>query len=164
MLIRILRHFMTSHWKLKKLFSAEVMQRIGSVIAQAEQKHSGEIRFVVEAVLPWRYLWCRDSTRERALNLFSKLRVWDTEQNTGVLIYLLFAEKSVEIIADRALARAISQPIWDDICLKMKNSFRQGQFEKGVIIGIETISAHLVQHFPSENIKTNQLPDQPIIM
>ena len=109
-------------------------------------------------------LFRNQPARERALDLFSHLRIWDTAHNNGVLIYLLLADRNVEIIADRGIDARVGQAGWDAICRDMETEFRPGQFERGVINGIEAVSRHLATHFPPDGLPHNELPDQPVVM
>ena len=97
--------------------------------------------------------------RERALDIFSQLRVWDTEHNNGVLIYLLLADRDVEIIADRGIDAHVGAAGWETICRAMEKDFRAGLFEHGVIKGIEDVSRLLARHFPpAPPGRRNELP------
>ena len=137
------------------------MQRV----AASETRHSGEIRVCVEAGLPLSYLWRGATARERAVTLFGKLRVWDTEQNNGVLIYLLLAEHRIEIVADRGLDRHVGAAQWQAIVGSMREAFAAGRFEDGLNAAIAAVHALLVQHFALEPGRTNpnELPDAPLV-
>lgn len=112
---------------------ASALQRLGAQVAASElQQHRGGIRIVAEAGLPWSYLRRHARTRERALMLFSKHRVWDTEHNNGVLIYLLMPEHAFEIVADRGLARHVPPEVWQQMAAQMSAQFRQGHYEEGL--------------------------------
>ena len=102
--------------------------------------------------------------RERALEVFGLLRVWDTEQNAGVLIYLLLADRDVEIVADRGIDRAVNDAAWQAICTRMETSFREGRFAEGVVTGVVEISALLAQHFPRTGTGANEIPDRPVVL
>jgi uncharacterized membrane protein len=104
------------------------------------------------------------SARGRAIDMFSLLRVWDTEHNNGVLLYLLLADRDVEIVADRGISRHVAPDEWERICREMERAFRQGRFEEGVLAGIRTVSAHLVRHHPGEGKRLNELPDAPVVL
>lgn len=133
-------------------------------IAAAESLHDGQLRFVVEAALDWRPLLAGQTARERALEVFSQLRVWDTEHNNGVLIYLLLADRDVEIIADRGIHEKLSEASWEAICREMEAAFRNGRFEAGVLAGVRAVGDHLAQHFPPREDGANELPDEPVIL
>lgn len=140
------------------------MQAIESAIAESETTHYGEIRFAVESALDVDSLLKGKSARERAIEVFSQLRVWDTELNNGVLIYLLLADHKVEIVADRGVHREVGQQGWDKICREMEQAFRQERFEEGVVAGIHAISEHLLRHYPAQGGNVNELQDTPILL
>jgi uncharacterized membrane protein len=123
---------------------AHLEQRIGS----SERRHSGEIRVCVEAGLPLSYLWRRASARERAVSLFGKLRVWDTEHNNGVLIYLLLAERAIEVVADRGLARRVDTAVWQGIVAALSGELKAGRYREGVESAVDAVTKLLEQHFP----------------
>jgi len=161
---RIVRHLLTPHWKVKQVFPAPSLRAIEVVIGESETTHFGEIRFAVEAALDPMALLQGRSARERAVEVFSQLRVWDTERNNGVLIYLLLADRRVEIVADRGIHRDVGQSGWEVICREMECSFRQGRFEQGVMEGIRAVARHLVRHYPASGVNENELPDEPAIL
>lgn len=161
---RIIRHLLTPHWKVKRVFPARALRSIEAAIRESETTHFGEIRFAVEVALDPMALLQDRSARERAVEVFSQLRVWDTEHNNGVLIYLLLADRRVEIVADRGIHRDVGQPGWEAICREMERSFRQGRFEQGVVEGIRTVASHLVRHYPASGANENELPDKPVIL
>jgi uncharacterized membrane protein len=161
---RILRHLLTSDISLRKKFSPAVMKSIESAIAESEKLHSGEIRFAVENTLELFPLLKGVSARDRAIAVFSELGIWDTEQNNGVLIYLLLADHDVEIIADRGVNKKVSMDEWETICKQMEDTFRRGEFEQGVKNGIRSISKYLESYFPPDGHDRNELPDKPVII
>lgn len=164
-LSRMMRHFSTSQFSLRKIFTDEALSAIEQSIHRAESNHDGEICFAVEASLSTNALLSNQTARERALEVFSLLHVWDTECNNGVLIYLLLADRDVEIVADRGLNEKITSTQWESICQRMELAFVQQQFEAGVIEGIHCISTHLNEHFPCDGfVKKNELPNKPIIL
>jgi len=158
---RLLKHIFVTPGALHRAFPRSTRERIREAIAATETRHSGEIRFAMEAALPWSYLRRDAPARQRALMVFSKLRVWDTEQNNGVLLYVELADRSVEIVADRGIAHKVGTADWETICRAMREHFRRGDYEAGAVAGIEAIGARLEQHFPlapgMEN--PNELPD-----
>jgi uncharacterized membrane protein len=109
-------------------------------------------------------VWSRVSPRARAVAVFSQLRVWDTEQNSGVLIYLLLADRDVEIVADRGIHRRVGEATWEAVCKRMEGHFRSGRFEEGVIAGISEVSALLRSHFPAGPGDVDELPDKPVVL
>jgi uncharacterized membrane protein len=163
-LIRFFRHLLSTPWHVSTYFSPQSLKAIEQAINLSEQKHAGEIRFVVEAGLhPIEIIQCK-APRRRALELFGRLNIWDTEHNNGVLIYLLLADRDVEIVVDRGIHRLVEQTVWDKICHDMEQQFRNGKFEAGVLQGIAEISAVLEQHFPLNGIKKNEVPNQAVVM
>ncbi len=161
---RIWRHILMSEIQVKRCFPEAVLNGIQSAVQQSETTHSGEIRFVVEGELTWAQL-LRDMTpRARALEVFSRLRVWDTEHNNGVLIYVLLADRVVEIVADRGIHRHAGEEVWRDICKLMQAEFRAGRFEDGGVKGVTAISALLRKHVPAEGENSNELPDKPLLI
>jgi uncharacterized membrane protein len=161
---RIIRHLVEHHWRVRRLFPAPVLERIEQVIKQGEATHAGQVRFVVEGALDGAALFRNQPARSRALDVFSHLRIWDTVHNNGVLIYLLLADRDVEIVADRGIDVKVGAEGWEKICREMEADFRAGQFERGVIKGIEAVSRELASHFPPRGPHPNELPDKPVVM
>ncbi|MET4804103.1 TPM domain-containing protein [Bradyrhizobium sp. LB11.1] len=161
---RIVRHLFQHHWRAKRVFPQAVLERVERAIRQSEATHSGQIRFVVEGALDGRPLFRNQHARERALDVFSHLRIWDTAHNNGVLIYLLLADRNVEIIADRGIDAKVGAAGWETICRAMESEFGSGQFERGVIDGISAVSRELAKHFPPDGTHPNELPDRPVVM
>jgi uncharacterized membrane protein len=143
-----------------------VLTRIREAIAASEAAHSGEIRFAVEATMPWSYLRRDAPVRERALMIFSKLRVWDTALNNGVLIYIELADHQIEIVADRGIGPRVEPEEWSAIAAAMRDRFRAGEFEAGAIAGVQAVGALLARHFPLADGERNpdELPDQPVVL
>lgn len=152
------------YWLVKRYFPRHVLAGIERAIGESEADHMGEIRFAVEAALDFWPLMRGKMARERALEVFSRLRVWDTEHNSGVLIYLLLADRDVEIVADRGIHAQVGDAQWQRICRMMEEDFRQGRFEQGVLAGIREISALLVRHFPATAVNPDELPDKPVVL
>lgn len=161
---RLVRHLLTPPWRVRRVFPPHTMGAIEAAIKESETTHFGEIRFAVEAALDPMALLQGRSARERAVEVFSQLRVWDTERNNGVLIYLLLADRRVEIVADRGIHRDVGEPGWEVICREIERSFRQGRFEQGVVEGIRAVASHLVRHYPASGANKNELPDKPVIL
>src|SRR6187551_3326714 len=145
---RIGRHLIEHRWRVRRIFPPQVLAAIEAAIKASEATHSGQLRFVVEGALDGAPLLRNQSARERALEVFSQLRIWDTEHNNGVLIYLLLADRDVEIIADRGIHQRVGDETWEAICREMEAAFRQGKFESGVITGIHAVGNQLREHFP----------------
>ena len=164
-LLRLLKHRRLDETDAKRLLGAGALQRIEARVAASEARHSGEIRVCVEAGLPLSYLRRDAPVRERAVMMFGKLRVWDTEHNNGVLIYLLLAEHAIEIVADRGLARHVDAAEWQRITATMSAAFRAGQFEAGLNQAVDAVDALLAQHYALAPGATNpnELPDAPYL-
>ena len=161
---RIGKHLIEHQWRVRRIFTESVLARIALAIRAGEATHAGQVRFVVEGALDGAPLFRNQSARERALDMFSQLRIWDTEHNNGVLIYLLLADRKVEIIADRGIDARVGEAGWQAICHAMEAEFRSGRFEAGVIKGIAAVSEVLAKHFPPQGPRLNELPDQPVVM
>lgn len=161
---RFFVHLLSGPWLVRRYFSASAMSSIERAIEASEHSHSGQICFVVEAGLHPSGVMMGLSPKTRALEVFSTLRVWDTGQNNGVLIYLLMADHDVEIIADRGFNQRVSAEGWAQICRDMEQQFAQGEFEAGVLHGVERISQLLQQYFPANQNNENELPNQPILI
>lgn len=163
---RVLRHWFTPPGAVRRAFPETALHRIRDAVAATETQHSGEIRFAVEAALPWSYLWRDASARERALSMFGKLRVWDTAHNNGVLIYVDIADHRVEIIADRGIAQHVAAEHWKEIARRMREHFRAGAFEQGALEGVREIGALLAEHFPlaAGESNPNELPNAPVVL
>ncbi|MCR8957370.1 TPM domain-containing protein [Variovorax sp. S2] len=163
---RIWRHQWMDEADVRRVLPDAAMERLAARVAASERRHSGEIRICVEAGLPWSYLRRDASARERAVTMFGKLRVWDTEHNNGVLIYLLLAEHAIEIVADRGISARVSAAEWAAMTQRMGAAFREGRFEDGLTQALEEMSALLVEHFPlaDDQPDTNELPDAPVVL
>ena len=161
---RILTHLLMPPWRVRTVFPAAALRTIESAIRDCEATHCGEIRFAVEAALHPLALWHKQTARERAIAVFSQLRIWDTAHNNGVLIYLLLADHDVEIIADRGIHPKVGQSAWEAICRDMEAAFKKGAYEAGVLAGIKAIGAHLAVPYPRQGLKDNQLPDSPVLL
>jgi uncharacterized membrane protein len=144
---RIIKHLSIGHAAMRRTFPLAALDRIERTIAEVEQTHAGQ------------------TARERAIEVFSNLRVWDTEHNNGVLVYLLLADRDVEIVADRGIHVRLGPAVWETVCQEMESTFRQGKFEEGVIAGIQRVGAHLALHYPhTGSNKNNELPDKPVLI
>jgi uncharacterized membrane protein len=158
------RHLLEHHWRVRRIFPPAVLASIEQAIKAGEATHAGQIRFVVEGPLDAAPLFRDQPARARALDHFSHLRIWDTAHNNGVLIYLLLADRDVEIVADRGIDTKVGAEGWETICRDMEAEFRTGNFERGVIEGIETVSRELAKHFPPDGHPRNELPDKPVVI
>jgi len=161
---RVVRHLLLDYWTVRSCFPPRVMQSIERAIGEQERRHDGEIRFAVEASLPLIDLVRGIGARDRAIELFGRLRVWDTEQNCGVLIYLLLADKRVEIVADRGIHQKVGPAAWEAICGAMQREFAADRFEHGVILGVEAISDLLATHYPPRGENPDELANRPVIV
>jgi uncharacterized membrane protein len=146
------------------VFPKDELDRIGRAIADGETRHTGQVCFVIEAALPLPRIWHKVKPRERALEVFGLLRVWDTEANDGVLLYVLLADHAVEIIADRGINARVGDAAWQTICRKIEAAFRAGRFADGVEQGIVDIAALLAQHSPRTGPGRNEIPDAPVVL
>ncbi|MFA6051380.1 MAG: TPM domain-containing protein [Methylobacter sp.] len=161
---RWLIHAFMPPWRWRAAFPAAVLTDIETTVKQSEGQHRGELRFAVENALAPVWVWRGMSARHRATEVFSNLRVWDTEENCGVLIYLLLADREVHVVADRGIAKRVSQAEWDMIAQAMQKEFRQGDFRRGALKGIEHITRILAAHFPSGASNPNELSNKPVIV
>jgi len=164
-LLRILKHRWLDEHDAERALGKGTLARIEARVGASEQRHSGEIRVCVEAGLPLSYLWKDLAARDRAVMLFGKLRVWDTEANNGVLIYLLLAEHAIEIVADRGLGHHVPREQWQAIVAGMREPFAAGRFDEGLSAAVDAVDALLVRHFPLATgaANPNELPNRPLI-
>ncbi|WP_027016434.1 TPM domain-containing protein [Comamonas composti] len=161
---RLVRHRLAEPG-LERQIPRPVLDRLEQAITASEATHTGQIRICIEAGLPWSYIWRDATAHERALSQFGKLRVWDTEHNNGVLIYLLLADHAIEIVADRALERSMTTEHWQTLISDMGSAFRAGHYELGLLAALERVSHQLSAHFPQPagTPGLNELPDTPIV-
>lgn len=162
---RFLKHSCTGHWLVRRYFSAAALESIGRAIKDCEAHHAGEIRFVIEAALHGGAAFAGITPRQRAVEVFAQQRVWDTEHNNGVLIYLLLADRAVEIVADRYVARGrVPQSEWDAACHELQKHFRRGDFETGAVAGVQAVASILAKYPPGPRDVGNELPDEPLLL
>lgn len=161
---RILRQLSFPQWRVRRAFPGAVRQAIAAAVANAEQQHAGELRFVVEGRLDWMHLLRGITARQRAVELFSQLRIWDTEQNSGVLIYLQLADRRVEILADRGIHRRVGDQTWQRICREMEQAFHNGKFAEGAVNGVTAVGKVLAEHFPLAGENPDELPNAPVLL
>jgi len=172
-LILLLKHLWLDAADTRRAIPPDLLQRLAEHVAASEQRHSGQIRICVEASLPASYLWrlsrktpLAELIRQRAVTMFGKLRVWDTEHNNGVLIYLLLAEHAIEIVADRGLNSRVDDNHWRTVLAHMAGAFREKRYEDGLMQALEATSAVLVTHFARSGApgqQSNELPDLPLL-
>ena len=162
---RICRHRWLDESDTNRAVPVDLVERLMRRVAASEKRHSGEIRICVEAGLPLSYLWRNAPARERAITLFGKLRVWDTELNNGVLIYLLLADHAIEIVADRGLNQRVTEAEWKAMVDNLSAAVRAGRYEDGLTQALEETSAVLVKHFPlvPSDDNPNELPNRPVV-
>lgn len=164
-LIRWIRHLWLDAADARKLLGSKGLQRLEQAVRDSEARHMGELRLCIEAGLPVASLWQGTSPRDRAVTLFSQLRVWDTEHNNGVLIYLLLAERRIEILADRGLHERVGKQAWQAITAQLSTSLQSGCHEEGLIKAIDAVSALMRQHFPpTSEPNRNELPDAVVLI
>ena len=163
-ILRLMRHLATTRWSTRRSFPQTVRDAIEKAIGECESRHGGEIRFVVETAFDVPELWRNLAPRTRALQLFGQFGVWNTEHNNGVLIYLLLADRKVEIVADRGIDASVGSAGWEKICRDMEAEFAAGRFEQGALAGIAAVSRELARHFPHDGTTRNELPDAPVVL
>lgn len=167
---RFLRHLFTPPWAWRRAFPPAVLDAIEAAIRESESMHTGEIAFAIENALSPGPAWGGLSARERALQVFSDLRVWDTEANNGVLIYVLLADHDIEIVADRGVAARVAPDEWEAVAQAVEAEFRAGRFEAGARVGIARVGAILAQHFPTGGPASpvgdnpDELSNRPVII
>ncbi len=164
--MRWLRHLFLDSLALRRAFPRAMLEAIGRAVAEQEERHRGELRVVIEGGLPFTALLAGRTARERAQEMFARLGVWDTEDNAGVLIYLLLADRRVEIVADRGIHARVGGTAWEMICGAMQRDFAAGRYEEGMRSGLASASDLLAQHFPplpDGGRNPNELPDAPAV-
>ena len=163
--LRLLKHRWLDESDARRALGPAALDRLQARVRASEARHSGEIRVMVEAGLPLSYLWRNAPARQRAVTLFGKLRVWDTEHNNGVLIYLLLADHAIEIVADRGVARQVAPEHWHQIIASLRQALREHRFEAGLTAAVDEVDALLARHFPltEGEVNPNELPDAPLM-
>ncbi|HLS79908.1 MAG TPA: TPM domain-containing protein [Steroidobacter sp.] len=160
--VRVLRHLFATGWALRRVFDDATLEEVEREIAESERRHGGEICFAVEANLSAADLLQGLTPRERALQVFAELSVWDTEANNGVLIYVLWADRDVEIVADRAFNGRVADQQWARACACMEEAFRRGDARRAAVEGVRAVADLVTQHFPTPD--SNELPDRPVVL
>ena len=163
-LSRLLSHLLLPDWWRRRVFAGADLAAIGAAVTAGEKLHRGELRFVAEASLAPSALRRDLSPRDRAAELFAQLGVWDTAENSGILIYVQLVDRKVEILADRGIAADVAQAEWDAICREMETSFRHGQWRDGALRAVTRAGTLLAQHFPVGANNPDELPDQPLLL
>jgi hypothetical protein len=161
---RIFKHLLMTRWQVARAFPRGTLNAIENAIKASETAHAGEIRFALEGALDGAPLFNGQSARERAIDVFSQLRVWDTRHNNGLLIYVLLADRAVEIVADRGIHDKVSSGEWSQVCRQMEAAFKQSKYERGVVAGVQAVTRHLAAHFPAHGQGGNELPDAPVVL
>lgn len=164
MVKRLLKHLFMPPWLMRKYFPPTLLAEIEAAIRESEARHCGEIRFAVETALPVSAVWRGVSGRQAALRAFADLRVWDTEHNSGVLIYLLLADHHIEIVADRGIAALVEQSEWDHIAKLMEQHYRAGDFRQGTLEGIRRVTELLARHFPAGPENPDELSNAAVLL
>ena len=161
---RWLRHLLFPGWAARRRFTPAILAEVEAAIGAMEAQHAGEICFAIESGLDVLRLLAGAPPRACALEAFAELRVWDTAANNGVLIYVLFADHDVEIVADRGVAERVSQRDWEAVCEAMQEHFRAGRFREGALAGVRGVGSLLAQHYPRADGDANELPDRPSLL
>jgi uncharacterized membrane protein len=161
---RFWRHLLMSPARERLAFPRATLDRVQRAIAECEAGHRGQVMLVVEAELTSAQLWHEVGSRERARQVFAAQGVWNTEENNGVLVYLLLADRRVEIVADRGIDASVARGEWEAICRMMEDHFRNGRFEEGALAGVRAVAELLGRHFPASSSGRNELPDRPILI
>jgi uncharacterized membrane protein len=163
--MRWLRHLLSNRWTLTQRFPRAALDAIEAAVAASEARHRGEIRFAIEAALDVRALWRKLAPRERALEAFSELRVWDTRERNGVLIYVLLADRDLEIVADRGFEGRVEAAEWEGVCRAVERAFAQRRWRDGALLAIEGVTALAVREFPRTNAPdVDEQPNRPQIL
>jgi uncharacterized membrane protein len=161
---RLWRHFTTDRADVRRAFPEDELDRVGRAVADGEKLHTGQVCFVLEAALPLQRVWRKVPPRARALEVFGLLGVWDTEANDGVLVYVLLADRAVEIVADRGINARVGDAAWQAICSRIETAFAERRYAEGAEQGIAEISALLAQHSPRTGPGRNEIPDAPVVL
>lgn len=158
---RALRHLTATGWSLRRAFGVEALRQIEQAIADSERTHGGEIRVALESHLGALELLRGITPRQRALQAFARLGVWDTAQNNGVLIYVLWADHDVEIVADRGLSARVGSEEWSEICHRMERLFANGDAQQAILVGIQAVGALIARHYPQPD--RDELSNRPAL-
>lgn len=162
---RLWQHLLHPRFRVQRYFPTPALDSISQYIGESEQKHLGQIRFVIESNLPFAAIVHKISPRERACQWFSQLGIWDTEQNCGVLVYIGFADHAVEVVADRGISQKVSAQTWQQICHEMQQAFRNEQYLSGLVQGLSAIDEVLQHEYPrSDEAIENELPNEVVMV
>ncbi len=164
-LLRLARHVVTDHASARRRFPPAELRAVEQAIAEGEKRHRGQVCVAIEASLPLARVLAKLAPRERALEVFGLARVWDTAENCGVLIYVLLADRDVEIIADRGIHERVGEKAWSGVCRTMERAFAQGRFGEGLTAGVAEVNALLERHFPDDGTpRANELANRPLVL
>lgn len=163
-LLRMIKHATTLPWQMGRAFPAATLHDIEQAITASETRHAGELRLVVEAAQHPLSVLRGQTPRERAIEVFSLLRIWDTTHNNGVLIYLQMAEHDIEIVADRGIRARVDDAAWGALCQQLEIRFRRGEFRDGALECVEAVTQELARHFPPDGHPHNELPDRVVLL
>ncbi|MCM1128287.1 MAG: TPM domain-containing protein [Alistipes senegalensis] len=161
---RFFRNLFTTTRAVQRAFPPATLKAIENRIAEGETRHRAELRIIIEARLPWETIMGKKPLRERALELFGRYGIWDTEENCGVLLYINMAGRQVEIVADRGIAKKAGQSVWQQICHELTGGFSRGEFQASTLNALSAVNQLLTRHFPFSGNRENQLPDHPVIL
>lgn len=161
---RLFRHMLMPRKRVRRAFPKPALAAIAAAVAEAEKTHNGELRLVVEGAMPLTALWRDQTPRQRAVELFARLRIWDTDRNNGILIYVQMADRQVEILADRGISRKVGQAEWDGVCRALVRACADGDYRRGALEAVDAAARLLARHFPPLPGKANDLPDAPLVL
>ena len=164
MLSRWFKNLTTTPFALRRYFPPATLATIDAAIATSEQSHRAELRCAVEASLSIGNLLNAVDSKARAIEVFSILRMWDTAENNGVLLYMLLAEHKIEIVADRGFADSVTSAEWMTICVELEQAFAVGDYEAGTLAALDRISMLARQYFPAANDDRNELANRTVFL
>jgi uncharacterized membrane protein len=163
-LSRLFKHWFTTSAAGRKAFPAATLKAIETAITEGEPLHRAEVRLIVEPALATHMVLQQMTSRQRAVELFSHYRIWDTEENCGVLVYINLADHKVEIVADRAVGRLVSRADWHAVCQTMTHGFAQGAYHDSVVDALAQLNAMLKAQMPADGARANQLSNKPVML
>jgi uncharacterized membrane protein len=163
-LSRFFQHLVITARHGRRAFPDSTLKAIQTAIAHGEKRHRAEVRLMIEASLPLHEVLSKTTPRQRACELFSEYRIWDTEENCGILIYINLADHDVEIVTDRAVGRVLDHDTWESVCQLMTSGYKQGKFEESTIAAVERLNDLLETAFPDDGSRANQLSNRPLML
>ncbi len=165
-LIRLLKNIFINRWLVRFYFTQKDLQRIEDAITQSEAQHYAEIQVAIESHIPVQDVFRKKTAKQCAIEAFAKLHVWDTKENSGVLIYLLLTDRSIEIIADRGIHQTLGTSYWEKINSETVEYFKKKQYTDGILHAMEQISLEMKRLFPLDKNKKNddELSNKVIIL